>query len=394
MISKKNRRPKNRKKSGKSKKIRNITRNNKNLRIKRKSNKKLNVRRNKRRKSQRGGMNQSMPEASYNVAATSGFGAPGQALNTSGFGKPGKSNISPFSKVIETGRKHVNNNYNFNAKRIAKRAQTRDLQITDANFGMFPKDIETARSIKDCQMKFNGYPQTVLAATAKTGKERTVEIVKILGPTLPATAAVQSTDKEVLSEIKRKNVSQEVLINFSKSIEKEGGQSEAEIILCLEGDTKEKHFKTVKDMLDADMKFIRLYQFMMLPGTQSTTNESRRKWQYTCKYRVLPRCFGTYRFRDQKFPVAEIEEICIANKTMPYEDYQDCRKFDLTVEIFNNDSILADLMSFLRMNNIKDELEAYYIPCKRKKYMTDITIPKTITILRQFLRPVKKTLLS
>ena len=236
---------------------------------------------------------------------------------------------------------------------IAKKAITKDLQITDANFGMFPKDIETAKSIKECQEKYKGYPQTVLAATAKTGKERTVEIVKILGPTLPATAAVQSTDKNVLSEIRRKNVSQEVLVNFSKSIEKEGGQSEAEIILCLEGDTKEKHFKTVKDMLDADMKFIRLYQFMMLPGTQSTTSETRNKWQYLCRYRVLPRCFGTYRFRDQKFPVAEIEEICIANKTMPYEDYQDCRKFDLTVEIFNNDSILADLMSFLRMNNIK-----------------------------------------
>ena len=101
------------------------------------------------------------------------------------------------------------------------------------------------------------------------------------------------------------------------------------------------------------MKFIRLYQFIMLPGTQSTTSETRNKWQYLCRYRVLPRCFGTYRFRDQKFPATEIEEICIANKTMPYEDYQDCRKFDLTVEIFNNDSILADLMSFLRMNNIK-----------------------------------------
>ena len=236
---------------------------------------------------------------------------------------------------------------------IAERVKTKDLQITDANFGMFPKDIDTAKSIKAIQEKFNGYPETVLAATAKTGKERTIEIVKILGTTLPATAAVQSTDKEVLANIKRKNVSQDVLINFSKGIEKEGGQSEAEIILCIEGDTKEKHFKTVTDMLDADMKFIRLYQFMMLPGTQSTTKETRKKWKYICKYRVLPRCFGTYRFRDQKFPIAEIEEICVGNTTMPYTSYQDCRKFDLTVEIFNNDSILADLMNFLRLNNIK-----------------------------------------
>ena len=236
---------------------------------------------------------------------------------------------------------------------IAERVKTKDLQITDANFGMFPKDIDTAKSIKDIQNKFNGYPETVLTATAKTGKERTLEIVKILGTSLPATAAVQSTDAEVLTNIKRKNVSQDVLVDFSKGIEKEGGQSEAEIILCIEGDTKEKHIKTVTDMLDANMKFIRLYQFMMLPGTQSTTKETREKWQYTTRYRVLPRCFGTYRFRDHKFPIAEIEEICVAHKTMPYKDYQACRSFDLTVEIFNNDSILADLMNFLRLNNIK-----------------------------------------
>ena len=236
---------------------------------------------------------------------------------------------------------------------IASRVKVKDLQITDANFGMFPKDIDTAKAIKKCQDRHKGYPFTVLAATAKTGKERTVEIVKILGDTLPATAAVQSTDKEVLKEIKRVNVSQDVLVNFSKAIENVGGQSEAEIILCLEGDTKEKHMKTVSDMLDADMKFIRLYQFMMLPGTQSTTTESRKKWEYMTRYRVLPRCFGEYSILGKKFPVAEIEEICVANTTMPYEAYQECRKFDLTVEIFNNDSILADLMGFLRRYNIK-----------------------------------------
>ncbi len=236
---------------------------------------------------------------------------------------------------------------------IAKRVKTKDLYITDANFGMFPKDVETAKTIRECQKKYKGYPLTVLTATAKTNKERTLEIVKILGPTLPAKASVQSTDVGVLEEIKRKNVSQDVLVNFSKKIEQEGGQSEAEIILCLEGDTKEKHFKSVTDMLDANMKFIRLYQFILLPGTKSTTIETRKKWQFLTKYRVLPRCFGTYRFRNQKFPIAEIEEICVAHSSMSYEDYQACRKFDLTVEIFNNDSILADLMHFLRINNIK-----------------------------------------
>ena len=64
--------------------------------------------------------------------------------------------------------------------------------------------------------------------------------------------------------------------------------------------------KTVSDMLDADMKFIRLYQFMMLPGTQSTTTESRKKWEYMTRYRVLPRCFGEYSILGKKFPRAQL----------------------------------------------------------------------------------------
>ena len=73
---------------------------------------------------------------------------------------------------------------------IAKRTKQTDLHITDANFGMFPKDIDTAKSIREIQKKYNGWPFTVAAATAKVNKERTIEIVKILGSTMPATAAL------------------------------------------------------------------------------------------------------------------------------------------------------------------------------------------------------------
>jgi len=236
---------------------------------------------------------------------------------------------------------------------IAKRAKTNDMLITDSNFGIFPQDIETARLIKECQNNYNGFPHTVHVNTSKTGKQRTIDIVKILGETLPASAAVQSTDPEVLKEIKRSNVSQDVLVDYSKEIEKEGGQTEAEIILALEGDNKEKHFKSVKDMLDADMKFIRMHQLILLPGTEASSVVARKKWDHVSRFRVLPRCFGSYTYKKEKFSVAEIEEICVGNKTMSHEDYKECRKFNLTVEIFSNDSIFSELQNFLRSHKIK-----------------------------------------
>lgn len=238
---------------------------------------------------------------------------------------------------------------------IAARAgNVPDLVIVDANFGMFPEDMETAKKVKSIQQSHKqNWPKTVLVATAKNHKERTIEIVELMGDTLPPTGAVQSTDPEVLANIKRKNPPIEALNKMAAIVEKHGGQSEAEMILCLEGETKTKHFQTVFDMLDANFSFIRMYQFMMLPGTKSSSREHREKYGFINRFRVLPRCFGKYRFGDEIFPCAEVEEIVVGNNTMPREDYQACRNLHLTVEVFANDSVFFEIMKFLERYGIK-----------------------------------------
>ena len=39
-----------------------------------------------------------------------------------------------------------------------------------------------------------------------------------------------------------------------------------------------------------------------------------------------------------------------------------------------------------KLENIKDKLMVYYLPCKAKLYLKDINVKKCITILRQFLK--------
>jgi radical SAM superfamily enzyme YgiQ (UPF0313 family) len=257
-----------------------------------------------------------------------------------------------FTKIKRFPQERVRGELNYIADRVKK--SVHDLLLVDANFGMFEEDLDTAREVLKVQAKQpNQWPRTVLAATAKNHKERTIEIVEMLGETLPPTAAVQSTNEVVLAESQRKNVSLDTLITLARNVDKHGGQSEAEVILCLPMDTREAHFQSVGDMLDAGMTFIRMYQFMLLPGTAMASRASRDKHKMVTRYRVLPRCFGRYRFRDQVFPVAEIEEIGVANATMPYEHYQDCRDLNLTVETFNNDSIFADITRFLALHGIR-----------------------------------------
>ena len=206
-----------------------------------------------------------------------------------------------FTKIGRFSQERVRSELDYIAKRTNR---VPDLCIVDANFGMFEEDLDTSRALLDIQKKHhNGWPKSVLTATAKNHKERTIEIVELLGATLPPTAAVQSTDPIVLKGIKRKNPPTAVLEAMGRTVDKYGGQSEAELILCLPGDNKKAHFGTVSDMLDANMTFIRMYQFMLLPGTAAASRKSRVDNKMEVRFRVLPRCFGYYRFRDEKFGV-------------------------------------------------------------------------------------------
>ena len=250
-----------------------------------------------------------------------------------------------FQKTKTFSRDRIRQELGYMADRVQ---HVPDLEITDANFGMFKSDIETAQEIAETRKQHpHGWPKSIACATAKNHKERTIELVDILEGTMTAKASVQSTDNEVLDLIQRKNVSQDAIIALAKAGERNGVSSESEIILCLEGDTKRAHFKTITDMLDAGMTYMRMNQFMLLPGTQSASVQTRARFELDSRFRVLPRCFGTYTLRGEAFSVAEIEEIVVASNTMPYRDYQACRDLDLTVEIFNNDSIFHDLVLFL-----------------------------------------------
>ena len=55
---------------------------------------------------------------------------------------------------------------------------------------------------------------------------------------------------------------------------------------------------------------------------------------------------------------------------------------------------LVDLKTVEKMNDMIDSLSLYYIPCKSKQYLTDLTEKKCITVLRQLLKVYNYTLFS
>jgi hypothetical protein len=189
-------------------------------------------------------------------------------------------------------------------------------------------------------------------STGKNQKKRVIESAKILHGRLVLFASVQSTDTVVLKNICRQNVGVSDSIEIAKTSEEYGANSFSEIILCLPGDTKQAHFKSMLDMVDAGLNVVRSHQLIMLPGTVLASRESREKYNMVTNFRVYPRCFGRYELYGEKFSAFEVEEICVANNTMPYEDYLESRKLDLTIEIFYNSGIFYELFQFLKQKSI------------------------------------------
>ena len=266
----------------------------------------------------------------------------------------------PYSCTFcHDGLDYMNKTRRFSQERIDaeleyvfERVNVPNITLADLNWGMFPGDIDTARTFARMKEQ-KQWPRIVNTATAKNQKQRVIEMASILKESMVVGASIQSTDAEVLRHIKRTNIAFDAIVTMAKQSKTNNSTSFSEIILCLPGDTRQKHVKSICDMLDAGIQDINNHQFVPLPGTEAADENVRAEWQYVTKYRVMPRCFGEYTIYGERHTVFETHEVCVANRTLPFADYQECRWFDLTISIFNNGSILSELYQFAAQYGIK-----------------------------------------
>ena len=259
-----------------------------------------------------------------------------------------------WSKVRKKDKNLIASEINWITKEIKdkkNRISRDDLLIADSNFGMFNEDIDTCHVIAN-QQKKNGYPKYINVATGKNRKEKVLESAKILNGALKLAGSVQSLDPEVQENIKRSNISSDSIMEMALNANKIGANSYSEVILGLPGDCFDSHVKTLKILVDSSFNTLSMYQLMMLPGTELNSLETREKFNMKTGYRVLPRCFGYYNILGKELCVAEIEEICISNSTLTFNDYLKSRKLDFFVNVFYNDAIFEELLNLFDNLNI------------------------------------------
>jgi radical SAM superfamily enzyme YgiQ (UPF0313 family) len=251
----------------------------------------------------------------------------------------GSDNVT---KVNRFSQQRVKEELDYIGSHVPKNTNT--MFISDLNFGMLPDDLKTCDAIVDIQKKY-GFPKYIDCTTGKNSKEKIINAVRRLNGTLRLLMSVQSTDEQVLKNVRRDNISLDQIMDLAPVIKESGLRTTSEVILGMPGETYQSHVKTLRELLDAKMDDIQVYTCMMLNGAELNTPEQREKWKLKTKFRILPRDFAQLPNGNN---IIEIEEVIVETKTLSFEEYVELRLLAFILFVTNIGVIFDPLLKFLR----------------------------------------------
>ncbi|WP_277057356.1 B12-binding domain-containing radical SAM protein [Trichlorobacter lovleyi] len=261
---------------------------------------------------------------------------------------------------------------------VGERAKHPILYLADSNFGMYKQDVELAQELSKVQEKYK-WPDFIVCISGKNNKAQVLQTAAILKGGL-FSAAIQSSNPQVLENISRQNVSTTEMIEAATEQDLDQTHSFSEIIVALPGDTFQAHCRSACELMDAGVHVVRSHQCIMLPGAELSTPESRQRFGLQTRFRVMHNTAEQYQLCGETFRSPEIDEICVASNSMTFQEYLDSRCFDLTVEIFYNNGIFAELFNFLKITGIVVSVVIHRI------YERIAEIPTLATLYQGFLK--------
>ena len=222
------------------------------------------------------------------------------------------------------------------------------LCFADDNFGMYERDEAVADYVAYLQDRF-GWPKYIRTTTGKNRADRILKVMRTIRGTLPMTAAVQSLNPEVLANIKRSNIKLETYTEIQKEVHAQGLQSYGELILSMPGETKESFLEAVDELIESGVSRVSAHQLMLLHGAPLADPESRQRYQFDTRFRVVARNIGDYTGE----PIIETEEMVVSTPTFSFADYLETRVFHLLLTIFYYEDNYREAFSYARQCGIR-----------------------------------------
>jgi len=250
------------------------------------------------------------------------------------------------NKVNSFSNERVNEELHYIAKHVTSNMHS--MHISDLNFGMYPKDLEVCDSIKEIQNKY-GFPKYVKVTSGKNKKEKIIAAIKKLGKSTAMAMSVQSMDPQVLSNIRRDNISKDALIALGPALKDQGLSTVSDVIIGLPGESYLSTIQTIKSLVRADIDWIDIWTLMLLDGSELNTPKERKKWDLKSKFRIIPRDFVKLK---NGTVVTEIEEVGTGSNSLSFDEYTELRLLALILRVTKSGTIFAPLFKFLKEQNV------------------------------------------
>lgn len=211
----------------------------------------------------------------------------------------------------------------------------------DANFGIFPRDVEIALAAAEVKAQY-GYPKALSVQNAKNAEERIFQAQFILhqaGLNKGVTLAFQSRDSDTLEEIKRDNISSEDFRRLQRRFTRVGIETYSDMILALPGETYDSFVDGISETIhDGQHNRIQFGNLSVLPNAEMADPA------YLGKYgmKTVTTKAVTYHgdIHAPEWEIDEEEEVVIATHSMSDADWVRTRAFCWMSALLHFDKIL------------------------------------------------------
>lgn len=213
--------------------------------------------------------------------------------------------------------------------------------LADANLGILPRDIEIARYCAKTRKK-TGYPTSITVSNTKNATDRSYEVQKIFadaGLAAGASLSMQSMNVEALRDIKRDNISLDSYQEIQRRMKLDGVSSFTDIVLGLPGETYESFADGVDNLIRNGLHDrILFYILTILPNAEMANPDYQKRFgMETVQARTI-NIHGNRKEIENDLP--EYQEMVIATKSMPREDWVRVRALSWTAAFLHFDKIL------------------------------------------------------
>ena len=217
----------------------------------------------------------------------------------------------------------------------------------DANFGMFPRDLEIARALAEAK-KATGYPERMRMNYAKNNFENVFEIVKIFKECdfdrIGATLSFQSMSPTVLKNIGRTNADIEFYKNLLTKYNSEKMKTYSELILGLPGETYESFIAGIGKLFEIGQHFVfEVYGCIILPNAFLGQKETMERFGIKTVRNEIIRPH----FDNSAFDVPEYNVIVTATDAMPREMWVRSSAFYYLAKAFHGNGLLRVFAIYL-----------------------------------------------